>query len=151
MNQIKIVDELVIKAPADKVWEAIKNPAIHAKWHPFVTHIGGEHKLGAVRKCDVIVGGKAGKTQERCALYQEGQEIGWQVEKDTTGFSNMVSDWIGGFSLESKKANSTQIIAQSTFLPKNFFVRLIMPFIKMKFHQTQKKILSGLKEYVERS
>lgn len=147
---MKLTDEIIIDAPTTTVWEAIKNPAIHAKWHPFVTHIAGEHELGAVRKCDVIVGGKAGKTEERCALYKEGQEIGWLVEKDTSGFSIMVSDWVGGFSLAPKGPQRTVVTAQSTFVPKNILVRLMMPMIMMKFHQTQKKILAGLKAYVEK-
>lgn len=149
-NMENIQDKIVVNAPMNKVWEAIKNPTIHADWHPLVTHIAGEHKPGAVRKCDVVVGGKTGHTEERCTTYEEGQKILWRIEKDSTGFSNMVSDWTAGFSLESKDSNTTIVTAQSVFQPRKFFVRLMMPFIKIKFHKTQQTILNGLKQFIEK-
>lgn len=145
-----IQDKTIVNAPINKIWDAIKNPAIHAQWHPFATRIVGEHKLGAVRKCDVSVGKKIGHTEEKCTTYEEGQKILWRIEKDDTGFSNMVSDWTAGFSLESKDSNTTIVTAQSTFQPRKFFVRLMMPFIRAKFHKTQQTILSGLKNYIEK-
>ncbi len=150
MSQINIKDEILINAPVNKVWQAIKDPAIHAEWHPAITHIGGEHKLGAVRKCDVNVGGKPGHTEERCSVFEEGRKIMWTIEMDSTGFSRMVSDWTAGFNLEAKDSNTTLVTAQSTFQPKNFLVRLMMPFIKRQFHQTQQAILDGLKQFVEK-
>lgn len=33
---------------------------------------------------------------------------------------------------------------ESAFRPRNLLVRLIMPLIRRKFHQTQKTILQGL-------
>lgn len=150
MNKIIIQDQITVNAPINKVWEAIQNPSVHAEWHPLVTHIAGEHKLGAIRKCDVAVGKKVGHTEERCTTYEEGRKILWRVEKDTTGFSNMVSDWAAGFSLEQKDSNTTLVTAESVFLPKKFFVRLMLPFIRRKFHQTHRVILGGLKSYVEK-
>lgn len=150
MSQISIQDQIVVNAAIHKVWEAIRDPAIHAEWHPFVTHISGEHELGAMRKCDVRVGNSPGHTEERCSSYEEGRMIIWSVEKDSTGFSRMVSNWAAGFALEARGANVTAVTAQSTFLPKNFFVRLMMPLIRRKFHQTQRVILSRLREFIEK-
>ena len=150
MSQISIQDKIVVNAPIDQAWEAIRDPEIHAEWHPFVTHIRGEHQLGAVRKCDVNIGNKPGHTEERCALYEEGRKIMWLIQSDSTGFSRMVSDWTAGFSLESRDPNSTHVMAQSIFRPKNFLVRLMVPMIKGRFHQTQQIILSRLKQFVEK-
>lgn len=150
MSQNKIEDNVIINAPLNKVWEAIKDPTKHAAWHPFITHISGEHELGSVRQCDIDIRNKPGHTKERCTLYEEGREIVWRIEKDSSGFSRMVSDWMAGFSLEPKDSNATVVMARSTFRPKSFFVRLMMPFIRRKFHQTQKIILNGLKEFIER-
>ena len=46
-----IQDTIIVNAPIHKVWEAIQDPKTHAQWHPFVTHIGGEHAPGAMRQC----------------------------------------------------------------------------------------------------
>lgn len=145
-----IRDSIIINAPASKVWEAIKDPKVNPKWHPYVTHIGGEHVLGAKRTCTAEVDGKAGTTEEQCSVYEDGHKIMWEIQKDSTGFSNMVADWSAGFTLESKDAKTTIVMAQSLFRPKKFLVHFMMPMINYKFHQVQRRILGGLKEYAEK-
>jgi polyketide cyclase/dehydrase/lipid transport protein len=144
-----IADE-VRKAPVERVWEAIQDPGEHAGWHPFVTAIKGEHALGATRKCSVLVRKKPGTTEERCSTRDEARQIMWTVEQDSTGFSQMVSDWSAGFSLEPQGPGTTRVTAQSLFRPRRFYVRLMMPGIRRKFHQTQRAILDGLTQHVER-
>jgi uncharacterized protein YndB with AHSA1/START domain len=145
-----ITDEVIVNAPVERVWEAIQDPGEHAGWHPFVVAIEGEHALGATRKCSVLVGKKPGTTEERCSTLDESRKIMWTVERDSTGFSRIASDWSAGFSLEPQGPDATRVTAQSRFSPKKFFVRLPLPGIRRKFHQTQRAILDGLKQYVER-
>ncbi len=145
-----IVDEVVVQAPVERVWEAIQDPNVHTLWHPFATRVVGEHALGATRACSVLVGGRAGTTQERCSTYEEGRTIMWTVEQDSSGFSRMVSQWSTGFSLSPRGPGATQVTANSRFQPKKFFVRLMMPVIRRRFHQTQPAILDGLRQHVER-
>jgi hypothetical protein len=146
----EIADEAIVKAPVERIWKAIQDPSEHARWHPFVTAIEGEHALGATRKCSVLAGNKPGTTEERCSTRDEARSIMWTVEQDSTGFSRMVSDWSAGFRLEPQGPGTTRVTAQSLFRPKRFFVRLMMPAIRRKFHQTQRAILDGLRQHVER-
>ena len=45
MTQVRIADELRLDAPIDVVWQAIEDPAAHARWHPFLGAIaGGRHR-----------------------------------------------------------------------------------------------------------
>jgi uncharacterized protein YndB with AHSA1/START domain len=53
-----ITDEVVVSAPVDRVWMAIADPSEHVAWHPFATRIDGEHALGEVRQCSVLVGSR---------------------------------------------------------------------------------------------
>jgi uncharacterized protein YndB with AHSA1/START domain len=145
-----IADEVIVKAPVERVWKAIQDPGEHAEWHPFVTGIEGEHALGATRKCSVLVGKKPGTTEERCSTRDDARRIMWTVERDSTGFSRMVSEWSAGFSLEPQGPGTTRVTARSLFTPKRFFVRLMMPGIRRRFHRTQRAILDGLKQHVER-
>jgi uncharacterized protein YndB with AHSA1/START domain len=144
-----IRDEIIVNAPAEQVWDAIEDPTAHATWHPFLTHIAGDHVLGGVRKCDVLVGKKSATTEERCSTYDEGQTIMWIIEQDSSGFSRMASDWSAGFSLESHEDGRTRVIARSRFTPRTFLARLMLPMIRSKFHRTQQTILAGLKQFVE--
>ena len=144
-----IADEVIVTAPPDRVWKAIQDPGEHVAWHPFATRIEGAHALGAVRACTVQIGRKRATTSERCTGYEEGRAIMWSVEQDGSGFSRMVADWETGFSLTPQDSDSTRVRAVSRFRPKGPLVRLMMPAISRKFHQTQRAILNGLKEHVE--
>lgn len=142
-------DEIIVKASVETVWEAIEDSTAHATWHPFLTHIAGEHVLGAVRKCDVLVGKKSGTTEERCSTYDKGRTIMWTIEQDSTGFSRMASDWSAGFIVEPHGNEGTRVIARSVFTPRTLLARVMLPMIRSKFHRTQQSILGGLKQYVE--
>jgi uncharacterized protein YndB with AHSA1/START domain len=148
MSLVKIEDEIVVDASAIDVWNAIKDPGAHARWHPFVTEIEGEHRQGEIRTCAVIVGGKQGSTKERCVEDDEARRIVWLVEEDSTGFGRMVANWRAGFSL-SPSDRGTVVTAESTFEPKNVLVRAMLPLIRRKFHQTQRAILNALRGSVE--
>ena len=148
MAQVRIEDETHVNASAGDVWNAIKDPAAHARWHPFVTRISGEHRLGATRACSVVVGRKTGQTRERCTEEREGEAIVWAVEHDSTGFSRLVSDWRAGFRLE-RRDDGTLVTAHSAFTPRSVLVRFMGPIIRRKFHRTQKAILDALKQSVE--
>jgi uncharacterized protein YndB with AHSA1/START domain len=148
MSQVRIEDEILVNVPAGEVWRAIKEPARHADWHPFVTRISGEHRLGATRSCSVIVGKKTGETKERCVEDDEERTITWAIEEDSTGFGRMVSDWQSGFALE-RRDGATLVRAQSAFRPKNVLVRIVSPIVTRKFRQAQQAILAGLKQSIE--
>ncbi len=147
--EVDIRDEMVVRAPISRVWLAIKDPAVHAAWHPFATSISGEHEQGAVRRCVIRIGKKDGHTEERCSACEHESRILWRIEEDSTGFSRMVSDWTAGFILKPGASNETLVTASSVFWPRSWFVRLMLPLIKSKFHDTQRTILDGLKRHVE--
>jgi uncharacterized protein YndB with AHSA1/START domain len=148
MSEVRIDDEMSVTAPPFEVWAAITDPLTHVRWHPFVTEIAGEHRLGEVRSCAVLVGGKHGQTKERCVVEQEATRITWLVEEDSTGFGRMVSNWHAGFSLVARDG-ATVVTAESRFEPNNLLVRALLPVIRRKFHRTQQAILAALKESVE--
>ncbi len=149
MKRVEIKDEVVVNASGSDVWEAIRDPSLHAEWHPFVISIHGEHAPRAGRRCAIRVGKKTGETEEHCTAYEEEKSILWQIDKDSTGFLRLVSDWTAGFVLEPAGSGATRVTAQSVFERKNPLVALMMPMIRRKFHQTQQAILAGLKQFVE--
>ena len=148
MPSVRIVDELVVRAPISDVWAAIKDPAAHVAWHPFLTAIDGEHVLGAARTCSATVGGKQGTTRERCVAEEQEGTISWAIEEDSTGFSRMVSDWRAGFRLEPA-GTGTRVVAESVFRPRGLLIRIMGPIVKRKFHLAQRAILAGLERACE--
>jgi uncharacterized protein YndB with AHSA1/START domain len=150
MGRVEITDEVVVKASGSEVWQAVRDPVLHAEWHPFVDSIRGEHAPGASRRCAVRVGKKTGETREHCIAFEEEQRILWQIDEDSTGFLRLVSDWSAGFVLEPAGSGATLVKAQSVFVRKNPLLVLMLPMIRRKFHKTQQAILAGLKQFVER-
>jgi uncharacterized protein YndB with AHSA1/START domain len=151
MAQVQIEDEAVVQAPAETVWQEIVDPERHAAWHPFVTTIRGDHGLGATRSCEVALGKRRAQTTELCVVREEGDRITWRIDEDSSGFLRLVSDWTAGFRLEPVGASATRVTAESVFRPRNPLVRLMLPMVRRKFHQTQRAILHGLEKAVERS
>ena len=149
MKRVEIKDEVVVNASASEVWETIRDPSLHADWHPFVDAIRGEHAPGARRRCAIRVGKKRGETEEHCTAYVDEKRILWQIDEDSTGFLRLVSDWTAGFVLEPTGSGATRVTAQSVFEPRKPLLALMLPVIRRKFHQTQKAILAGLKHFVE--
>jgi uncharacterized protein YndB with AHSA1/START domain len=145
---VRIEDEIAVNASPAQAWEAIKNPARHAQWHPFVTAIDGEHRLGQLRTCSVIVGKKTGQTSERCVEDEHERTIVWAIDHDTSGFSKMVTDWQSGFTLHQRDG-ATWVTAHSAFGPRNILIRALSPVITRKFHRAQRAILAGLKASAE--
>lgn len=144
-----IRDAVLIKAPHHEVWEAVRDPYQHAQWHPALTGIEGEHVLGAVRTCDVVIGNKTSTNRERCIVYDEGRAIEWVIEHDGSGFSRMAKDWTAGFTLQPHSDNETRVEARSVFSSRTLLARIMLPLIRRKFHQTQRAILDGLRQHVE--
>ena len=148
MTEVDVVDEVLVDRPVEVVWAAIVDPAAHAAWHPYVTEIRGEHREGAVRTCSVSIDGTPGRTEERCVELVPERSIGWLIEDDSSGFSQKVSDWRAGFSLE-RHDGATRVTARSTFRPRIGVVRLTLPIVRWKFRRTQRTILASLKRAVE--
>jgi uncharacterized protein YndB with AHSA1/START domain len=149
MGEVRIIDETSVAAPPGAVWAAIEDPAAHARWHPFVTRITGEHRVGEVRECRVDLGRRHGETRERCIAAEAEREIAWQIEADSTGFLRLVTDWRAGFELKPDGAGQTQVVAASGFAPRTILVRPMLPLIRRKFHRTQREILAALKHAAE--
>jgi hypothetical protein len=150
MSEIRITDDIRIDAMVDAVWLAIEDPVAHASWHPFVTEITGGHELDQVRVCTLILGGKPGRTQERCVAHEHHRRIIWAIEEDSSGFGRMASGWRAGFAL-ARSGDATVVTAESAFRPRNPLARAMLPIIRRKFHRAQRAILGSLKESVESS
>jgi hypothetical protein len=150
MTVVRITDHACVNGSTDAVWSAIADPAAHARWHPFVTEITGEHALGQIRACAVLVGDKPARTRERCVEYVDHRRIIWAVEEDSSGFSRMVSGWRAGFALTTN-GDTTLVSAESIFRPNNLIVRAMLPMIRRKFHRAQRAILAGLNDAIESS
>jgi hypothetical protein len=147
--EVRVADQAEVAAPVGVVWAAIRDPVTHARWHPFVTEIHGEHRRGATRACRVELGRRTGETRERCIVEEPERRLAWTIDEDSSGFLRLATDWSAGFELEPAGAERTRVTAVSAFHPRSFLVRPMLPLVRRKFHVTQLAILAGLRDMVE--
>lgn len=144
-------DELIINASVDKIWEILIDGTVLSKWMTIVKHTtSGTESLNAVRSCDVEMNGKKGKVSEKCTLYNEKKEIGWEMLSDDFGISKMFDNYSFSFELAPVSNNKTKVINRGYADPKNFFAK-IMNLIMMKrmSSKMRKKALNGIKQLAE--
>ena len=116
-----ITDQVIVQAPLGRVWAAIQGPAEHVKWHPFATHIDGEHALGVTRTCSVLIGGKPGSSRERCSDLRRGPDD--HVDRragQQAGSPAWCRTGAPASSLEPQGSAATRVTAQSLFTPKRY-------------------------------
>jgi hypothetical protein len=147
-RQIRIEDQRLVDADRGTVWQAIKDTTAHVRWHPYVTAIEGSHELGATRRCTVRLGRTVAHTSERCVVDVALEEITWRIEEDSSGFARMASEWTAGFALR-ETSTGTIVTARSSFRPRTFVARLLLPVVRRKFHAAQRAILDGLERHAE--
>jgi len=89
----KVAAQVVVNAPAEKVWEVLADFSAVDTWVPFVqsSHIEGviERGVGIERRCDL---GKSGNITEFVTDWNEGESLTYQV----SGFGPMkllVNSW----------------------------------------------------------
>jgi hypothetical protein len=148
--EVRIADQVDVAAPTGAVWDAIRDPVAHARWHPFVTEISGEHRRGATRACRVDLGRRTGETHERCIAHEHERRLAWRIEEDSSGFLRLATDWTAGFELEPAGPERTRVTAVSAFRPRSLLVRPMLPLVRRRFGATQRAILAALRDKVER-
>lgn len=148
MPTVTVETELLIHAPVGAVWHAIKDPEVYARWHPFVVRITGQHALGEVRTCKVMIDHRPGATRERCAEDDEEWRITWKIEDDSAGFHERVTNWYSGFDLEHREGG-TLVTARTSFRPKGLLVWVLDPIMQHRFRRRQRTVLARLKQFIE--
>ena len=149
-------NEILINAPADKVWEILRNSSLMPEWLSMVRslNITSENKseVGEVRECKVMFGKKPGEIVERCIEFIPQQKISYVVDKDSFGFTRMFSDYGFSYLLEERTNDKTLCRMRLYYVPKGLFNKIMNSLMmKRKFSETRQKILSGLKSYIEQS
>lgn len=144
-------DEIIIQAPIESIWQVLIDGNQLSRWMKIVKHTTSATEcLHAVRSCDVEMNGKTGKVEEKCVLYEEHKQIGWEMMTDTFGFSRMFDHY--GFSFELKKLDTerTLVINRGFYNPKNLVVSLLNVLVMRKKTSSIRRIaLSGLKQVAE--
>jgi mxaD protein len=116
-KQLKVVETITIKAPADKVWAAVKDFDSLNKWHPAVAKDeivkGTNNKPGAVRALSI----KDGPTITERLLSFSDATHSFSYKFLETPFP--IKDYVSTLHVKGNKDGTTLVRWSSTFKRKN--------------------------------
>ena len=110
MKQIET--DIVIQAPAEKVWQVLTTFKTHSEWNPFIQTISGGKKAGKRIKVTINrPNGKAMTFYPVVLRYEPNREFRWKGKLGMNG----IFDGEHYFILEEKDANRTKFIHGEKF------------------------------------
>lgn len=144
-------NEVIINASVDKVWDILVDGTVLSKWMKIVKNTSSiTESLNAVRSCDVEMNGKKGKVSEKCVLYDEKKEIGWEMLSDEFGISKMFDSYSFSFELLPEGQGQTKLINRGYANPKNTLAKLMNTLMMKRMSSRMRiKALTGIKNLAE--
>ena len=146
-------NQLLINAPKEKIWDVLINGEVLSQWMPIVKHTTSKTEcLNAERSCDVELNGKKGKVMEKCVLFNEGHEIGWEMVNDEFGFDKMFANYGFSFELIPISGSTTKVINRGFGDPRNWIAKTMnVLMLRRKSAGIRKTALNGIKKLAETS
>lgn len=149
---LQLDQKITIDAPKEKVWNVFNDQSLLPKWTHDVQVCHYEEKMsspGQLRKNECIVNGQKGTIETRCIAMFEKDRAEFQVEKDSFGMTKMLVNTSFAAEFHKQDENKTIFVMQSHYMPKNFLVKLMNPFIKKKMGKEVDVMINGLKQFIE--
>ena len=149
MNLTNVHYEMLMNAPAEKVWDVVRRYGDVAQFHAGVektTSVNDspvEAQLGADRVCDIHDMGMHIVLKEKIIDYKEGKSYRYEVY-ETKNFP--VQALFFEFSLRKHDEKSTYLRLDIDYKGKPAF---ITPFLKPKMQKLTRDVLLGYKEHIE--
>jgi uncharacterized protein YndB with AHSA1/START domain len=154
-SKLQGTSEAVVEAPAQRVWELLVDSETYLPqlW-PMVKAAridsGGRERVGALRRCDVVLDGKEGWTVERCLECVPGRRLAHTIESDSFGFSRFLRDFWFAFDLEAERADRTIVRVETHYEPGNLVGRLMsVVAMRRRFRGIRETALINLKRLSE--
>ena len=152
-SPLQLDQKIIINEAAEKVWEIFNDQSLLTKWTQDVQDSQFDERMasvGQLRKNKCIVNGKLGTIETRCVNMIRKDRAEFIVENDSFGMTKMLVDM--SFAAEFRKIDEkkTEFSMLSHYLPKNFLIKLMNPFIQKKMGKEVEVMITGLKYYVEK-
>jgi hypothetical protein len=152
MSNLQARNQIVINAPAHKIWAVITDINLLHKINPGVIKaMGRMDKQDELRTCEMENNGKIGTMTERLIEMDPEKKTVWTIEKDSMGMSKMLKGTRFCFMLEKLDENNTRVINESYYLPANIIVSIMNALMmRKKMRKIQEQILINIKTLTEK-
>ncbi|HLF34548.1 MAG TPA: SRPBCC family protein [Cyclobacteriaceae bacterium] len=152
MNTLQARNEIIIGAPAGKIWDVITDIHVLHKVNPGVIKASGRMDIpGETRTCEIENNGKKGIMTEKLIELIPGKRTVWTIQSDTLGMARMLSETRFCFNLDKIDENNTRVVNETYYQPANFFVSVMNRLIiRKKITLAQEQILKNIKLLTEK-
>lgn len=143
-------DEIVISAPPERIFDVLADSQRLPDWTSVIATSGIRESFGAARECEVDLDGKRGSVVERCIEYDRPRRIAWEMEKDTFGFSRLLSEFGFSFTLVEAEEGSTRVRNDTYYRTRGVLAAAMnSAVLRRKFRGVRRRWLGNLKRICE--
>jgi uncharacterized protein YndB with AHSA1/START domain len=147
--------ETVIAAPVEEVWAIVQDSTLLPQWmpnvHQTVITTAKSKAVGEIRQCTVNLSGRSGQLVEQCVEFTPLQKISFKVQRDSFGFSRLISDLSYAMLLEANGLANTQVRLEYYYQEKGLIGRVVNALmIKPQWNPLCLAMLDGLKQFAEK-
>ena len=151
MSTLQARNEVVLNAPASKIWSIITDISLLPRINPGVIKASGiMNQPNGTRTCEVQNRGRKGQITERLVKFVPEKKTVWEVESDTMGMSKMLKNTRFFLILGKMTDSSTKVTAETYYTPANWRARVMNTLMmKRMFAGAQKGILNNIRTISE--
>ncbi len=153
MSTLQGHSEMAIDASPARVWEVLADASLLPDWAPVVdrtTEHADREEAGAVRRCEVTLGGRSGTIVERCVEAVPQRRLRHAVVEDSFGFTRMLRDYSFTLELRPRGDGATLVTCASFYEPRTLLARALnAALLRRRFASVRGELLGGLRAFVE--
>lgn len=143
-------DEILIGVLPHRIFAILEDAGRLPEWTSVISTSGTRETAGAVRECEVDLDGKRGSVVERCIEADPPRRIAWAMERDTFGFSRLMSDFGFSFTLEPAGDGTTRVRNETYYRSRGMFSAAMNVLVmRRKFRGVRRRWLANLKRLSE--
>lgn len=143
-------DEILIGASPQRIFAILEDARRLPDWTSVISTSGNHETVGVVRECEVDLDGRRGRVVERCIESVPPSRIAWAMERDTFGFSRLVSDFGFSFTLYPEGDDKTRVRNEAYYRSKGPIAAAMNTLVmRRKFRGVRRKWLANLKGLCE--
>jgi hypothetical protein len=119
--------------------------------HHTVITTAQSQAVGEIRQCEVSLSGRSRQLVEQCVEFEPLQKISFKVQRDSFGFSRLISDLSYAMILETSVPHHTQVRLEYYYQAKGLMGRVVNALmIKPQWNPLCLAMLDGLKQFAEK-
>jgi len=147
--------EIRIRAPLDRVWDAVEDISLIPRYHPEVRHVeplssSTRRAQGVSYRC-VVPDGRAGWCVERVVEHIPLRKTTVAVPEDSWGLTRLIDQFLTEITVEEVDGGTTLVRIQAFYVPKTWKAQVLNILrLRPRMRRRARQTLEGLRRLLEK-